>query len=308
MNFWTGLILGIIIGWLVEWIIDWLFWRRDAEEAREAELPAEAKGGPSLELQADWERQLADAEQEYQSRLRAVEEEWQSRLNLNEQQWQSQFTVLEADNSDLRARLAEFTAAGAAGATMAYDADTDDDGLLIDTPGDSDDEANEDYDFDPAVDDPDEWEAGQLIIEPASGDLDSLGELDDDLTERLRLAGVNTVAELAAADPVALSVTTGLEQGEADAWISRAAAFILAAQGQAEEPAEAVRGDDLTRVHGIGPRYAALLAAGGVLTYDHLAAATPDQLRDIINPSPMQRIDYDSWAAQAAELSAARND
>ncbi|RIK22600.1 MAG: hypothetical protein DCC51_04890 [Anaerolineae bacterium] len=80
MNFWTGLILGIIIGWLVEWIIDWLFWRRDAEEARDAEeLVIADRVAESVDAEIDWESRLAESEQEYQLRLRAVEEDWQSR-------------------------------------------------------------------------------------------------------------------------------------------------------------------------------------------------------------------------------------
>lgn len=316
MNFWTGLILGIIIGWLVEWIIDWLFWRRDAEEAREAELLAETKTGASLDLQADWEQQLGDAEQEYQSRLQAVEEEWQSRLNLNEQQWQSQFTVLEADNSDLRGRLAALTAAGAVGAILAHESADDDVVLIDETLAEAGNEYFDDVLVDNAlVEDANEWEAGQIIIEPVTSDLESLGDMDGDLSERLRLAGVNTVDELAAADPTTLSVTTGLERGEADAWISRAAAFILAAQGLADEPAEDAIGpsvevtyrDDLTRVHGIGPRYAALLAAEGITSYDDLAAASPHQLRAAVNPGPMQQINFNSWAAQAAALAGTRS-
>ena len=87
MNFWTGLILGVIIGWLVEWIIDWLFWRRDAGEAREAELQlkerlavAEGRAAPDVDVDA-W---LAEAEQEYQARLLAAEEEWQ---DVYKRQW-----------------------------------------------------------------------------------------------------------------------------------------------------------------------------------------------------------------------------
>ncbi len=64
--------------------------------------------------------------------------------------------------------------------------------------------------------------------------------------------------------------------------------------------------DDLTRVRGIGPKFAAALNAAGITTFDHLAAATPDQLRDAINPSPMQRLDFAGWSAHAAELAGSR--
>jgi predicted flap endonuclease-1-like 5' DNA nuclease len=71
-------------------------------------------------------------------------------------------------------------------------------------------------------------------------------------------------------------------------------------------PPAAPARDDLTRVHGIGPKYADLLVAAGITSYDDLAAATPDQLRDIIRPSAMQQINFASWSAQAAALAATR--
>ena len=65
--------------------------------------------------------------------------------------------------------------------------------------------------------------------------------------------------------------------------------------------------DDLTRVHGIGRKYADLLTAAGIVSFDDLVAATPDQLRDIIRPSAMQQINFASWSAQAVALAGARS-
>jgi len=64
--------------------------------------------------------------------------------------------------------------------------------------------------------------------------------------------------------------------------------------------------DDLTRVHGIGPRYAALLADNGITTYEDLAAADPDHLRAILKPGPMQQLNFTSWSAQATALATTR--
>lgn len=304
MNFWTGLIAGIIIGWLVEWIIDRLFWRRDAAEAGEAERLLEERvataEADAAAASADREARLAQAEEEYQTRLRAVEEEWQSRLNLNEQEWQANFRALEADNTDLRARLADvmagatLAAAGAAVAGEAFDDETFDDeatrapeaGIL----------ADEMIVAEWAEEDAVEWAAPQ-------SDLLEIDEMNSDVAERLHLAGVDSVDALAAADPVALSVAMGLEREETEAWIDRAAATL--ARPETPAPA-AARRDDLTRVHGIGPRYAALLAAAGIESFDDLAAATPEQLRDVIKPGPMQQINFGSWSAQAAALAGAR--
>ncbi len=285
MNFWTGLILGIIIGWLVEWIIDWLFWRRDAEEAGEAERLVEERIATAeadiAAASADQEARLAEAETEYQTRLRAVEEEWQSRLNLNEQEWQTNFRALEADNNDLRGRLADMMA----GATLAAA------GAVV---------------VDKAINDETTRapEAGVLIEETAGGDLLEIDEMNSDVAERLHLAGVDSVDALAAADPVVLAVAMGLERDETEEWIDRAAAVLA----EPETPAPAVvYQDDLTRIHGIGPKYAALLAGAGIASFDDLAAATPEQLHDIVKPGPMQQINFGSWSAQAVALAGARN-
>lgn len=315
MNFWTGLILGIIIGWLVEWIIDWLFWRRDAEDAREAELLVEGRGSTTVDMDAEWESRLANAEQEYQERLRAVEEDWQSRLNLNEQQWQSQFASLEAENLDLRTRVADVSAGAVLGATavaayddenLQVDAFLTEDAVLADEMAIAE-LAEEDIDFVmPAADEG--WQADQLAIEVSeTGDLGQMGELDADLAERLHLAGIDTIEDLATADPTTLAVATGIEREEAGDWIDRAAALHPDAEIVVETPASTARHDDLTRVHGIGPKYAALLAAEGITSFDDLAAASPDRLRDIIKPSVMQQINFDGWSAQAVALANTRS-
>lgn len=312
MNFWTGLILGIIIGWLVEWIIDWLFWRRDAEEAREAELLVEERLAATADLDAEWESRLADADQEYQARLRVVEEDWQARLNLNEQQWHSQFAALENDNNELRSRLtdaAALAALGAAGVAIAR-VDTDDEDVVV-VPEDAVlvDEMIVAELVEEAVDfaGPDASPAAPLTIDAEfdAGELGQLGEIDNDLAERFHLAGIDSVDSLAAADPAALSVATGLERDEAASWVARAA-VALGAVSALDDRRVAARPDDLTRVHGIGPKYATLLSAAGITTYDDLAEASPDQLRDIIKPSAMQQINFASWSAQAVALANTR--
>ena len=312
MNFWTGLILGIIIGWLVEWIIDWLFWRRDAAEAQEAELLL-AERQTEIGLDEEWEARLAAAEMEYQERLRAVEGEWQDRLNLNEQQWQSQFTALESENSDLRARstgVAAGAVLGVTGAALALDSAEDESVYLLGDSVPADDVIAAEEDEAVEIDFPnyeESWEANQMSITPAEiepADFSLLGDVDSDLAERLHLAGIDSVEALAAADPAALSVTTGLERDEAESWIARAA--MLRVTASAPTPTPLGYQDDLTRVRGIGPRYAALLGEAGIHSYDDLVAASPDQLRDIIKPSAMQQINFDSWSRQARALAETR--
>lgn len=65
-------------------------------------------------------------------------------------------------------------------------------------------------------------------------------------------------------------------------------------------------GDDLTRIKGIGKKFAAALSAGGVRTYAELAAATPEQLHGIVQPQAWQKVDYAPWIEQAQTLARQR--
>jgi len=330
MNFWTGLILGIIVGWLVEWLIDWLFWRRDAGEAG-------APGGAAdAGVEAEWQSRLAAAEQDYQARLAAVEEEWQTRLNLNEQQWQAQFATLDDDRAALHERLAAGAGPEAADVVVEEDGPNGEPAPLVDEFA-----LTGDREMAIALD---EFAAGADVAETGTvadavkvaGALDSESDLmtlegmDGEMAERFHLAGVHTTAELAAAEPVALAVALGVEPTLVETWARRARADggeitqqldvfdtreltpILPATMGAALVAEATRApqpvanrDDLTRIRGIGPKYAALLNDNGIHDFAGLAAADAARLREIVNPGPMQQINFESWKAQAVALSGA---
>ena len=60
--------------------------------------------------------------------------------------------------------------------------------------------------------------------------------------------------------------------------------------------------DDLTRIKGIGPKFAASLAASGFTTYDAMAQADPDQLAAAVKAADWQQIDYNEWIVQAQTL------
>ena len=62
--------------------------------------------------------------------------------------------------------------------------------------------------------------------------------------------------------------------------------------------------DDLTRINGIGPRYAAVLASAGITTYKQLAQTDPVELRDIVGAKSWQVIDTPTWVLDAARLEA----
>lgn len=294
MNFWTGLILGIIIGWLVEWAIDWLFWRRDAEEAdllMRDRLAASSRGSTA---------------------------EWSDSSSISDDQGQG----LVADGQVL-----------AATETDSY---PDDDWLAgeVDLAGVSDEEfydslldgdiVDEDLDYEEemvvAVEDlaiVDEDIPAEAAPWPAERPFDGAGEPGfaggaegeyGDIIERLHLAGIDSLDELTEADPAGLSVALGLSADETEEWIERVAGALP--DGDAEKGVragfsldiETAEADDLTRVHGIGPKYAATLTTAGITTFEQLAAASPDELREIINPGVMQKPDFAGWSMQAAAL------
>lgn len=67
-------------------------------------------------------------------------------------------------------------------------------------------------------------------------------------------------------------------------------------------PAVAPARDDLTRIRGIGPGYAARLSQAGLTTYAALAASSPAELAAIIQAPDWRRPDYESWIQQAQAL------
>lgn len=67
-------------------------------------------------------------------------------------------------------------------------------------------------------------------------------------------------------------------------------------------PALGLEEDDLTRLAGIGPAFAAHLHAAGVTTFAALAASTPEALAAIVQAPDWRRPDYASWIDQARAL------
>jgi len=68
-------------------------------------------------------------------------------------------------------------------------------------------------------------------------------------------------------------------------------------------PAQSAVADDLTRIQGIGRVFSQKLRHGGISTFAQLIAASDDELDAILQPQRFQKLDYDSWRQQAAELS-----
>jgi len=58
--------------------------------------------------------------------------------------------------------------------------------------------------------------------------------------------------------------------------------------------------DDLSRIEGIGPKVAQLLAAADIRTFAQLAAATPEQLRELLQQARLRFMNPETWPEQAA--------
>lgn len=87
----------------------------------------------------------------------------------------------------------------------------------------------------------------------------------------------------------------------------QAAAVAAAAEAEALEAAEAVQeapvSEDLKAIEGIGPKIAAALQAAGINSYADLAAASGDDLRNILKEAGLSA-DPETWSKQAAMAAA----
>ncbi len=63
---------------------------------------------------------------------------------------------------------------------------------------------------------------------------------------------------------------------------------------------EAPQPDDLTRIEGIGPKVAGLLADAGITTYAQLAKTEVDALREILRDAGLPFMNPATWPEQAA--------
>lgn len=67
-------------------------------------------------------------------------------------------------------------------------------------------------------------------------------------------------------------------------------------------PAPTNNSDDLTKINGIGPTFAKRLNEAGITTYQALAAATADQLREVTKAADWQA-NPEEWIQQAHTMS-----
>ncbi|MFQ5854793.1 MAG: hypothetical protein ACE5LU_04000 [Anaerolineae bacterium] len=78
---------------------------------------------------------------------------------------------------------------------------------------------------------------------------------------------------------------------------------LAALRAELEKSADAVERDDLKVIHGIGRVYEAELHNAGIYTYEQMAKATPEQIRDILSVSKRSRRSApESWIEEAKRL------
>ena len=68
-----------------------------------------------------------------------------------------------------------------------------------------------------------------------------------------------------------------------------------------EDSVVVLEADDLTQITGIGPTYAKRLVEAGITTFAGLAAASPEELREVTKATG-KSADPESWIAQAGSL------
>ena len=74
------------------------------------------------------------------------------------------------------------------------------------------------------------------------------------------------------------------------------------ALGEIELPLHSAPADDLTRISGIGQKYAADLAAAGITSFARLAALSETAVETIIAAPAWRKADYAEWLSQAGAL------
>jgi predicted flap endonuclease-1-like 5' DNA nuclease len=72
------------------------------------------------------------------------------------------------------------------------------------------------------------------------------------------------------------------------------------------QPAAPPPGDDLTRIEGIGPRIATILNDAGVSSYAALAAATPENLTELLRAANLRAANPSTWPEQATLAASAQ--
>lgn len=324
------LILGLLIGFLVAWVVDYVYWRRQTDrlisEAREqaevelkrlraerdrlqldlrasadrvrsldadlgaararvAELEPVAARVPALQAERD---RLAAELAEAQARLRTLEADL-SACGVRVGELATATSRLEADLSACGSRVSELTAqlAAPAGITLggAGDDTPDFQGLTLRL-----------QDENALLSD--ELAATRAALLRLSGsqrdpliDINGIGPV---YQERLYDAGIVTFEQVSALTPDQLRAIIKPADWQAPDFLG----WIAEARKRIGQPAR----DALIDINGISPVYERKLWTAGVVTFDQLAALSPERITAIIGPAAWQQIEPEAWVAEARTL------
>lgn len=297
MNIVFWIIVGVIIGWVVEWIVDWLFWRRGGEGLAEKLAQAEAENRRLRE-------QLAEAEQQA-VRFNALEDEAKiCRAKLADAE-----VTVERLRAELNAVAGQspqeedcFERINGIGATFA-DRFNDAGILTFAQLADSTPERVQE------VARPEEWQkvepkgwiarAKELATEKAEAFQRILSQHQAQEQLQEKLAQLETengrLLSLTAADK---SVNLAALEGQTSP-VGLAEKKVDLAQFQPDFGQAPPHRDRLEEIDGIGPSFARRFNEAGIYSFAQLALLMPERVREIIKPEKWQKIEPESWIAQA---------
>ena len=134
-------------------------------------------------------------------------------------------------------------------------------------------------------------------------DLTRIQGIGEAYKRRLYAAGIYTWQQVADSDAETLrTVTKAKPNARPEEWKVRAQELVIKHKRE-NATYEGPLPDDLTRIDGIGPSYADVLYKAGICTYEHLAAALPSELAEILpTPAIGNEFDFDRWIEQAVRL------
>jgi len=134
-------------------------------------------------------------------------------------------------------------------------------------------------------------------------DLTRIQGIGEAYKRRLYAASIYTWQQVANSDAETLrTVTKAKPNARPEEWKVRAQELVIK-HNRENATYDGPMPDDLTRIDGIGPSYADALYKAGICTYEHLAAALPSELAEILlTPAIGSEFDFDHWIEQAVRL------
>ncbi|MBN1681707.1 MAG: DUF4332 domain-containing protein [Anaerolineae bacterium] len=154
---------------------------------------------------------------------------------------------------------------------------------------------------------------------PAAAPVVKAAAAQDDLTliegigpktaAALNAAGITSYAQIAELTPEALVETAqaqGARVSKADTWPEQARLAMGGEVSALVDKKARIKGgeqhDDLTQIEGIGPKTQSVLHAAGIHTFQALADATPESLRETLTAAGLKSMAPDTWPEQAGYI------